>query len=171
MYDTSLDALCRKRPRTHDELRAIPGFGQRKIESYGDQILAALARFEAGERASTATPAKTKPAEETLQLLRQRKTFAEIATLRGRQLSTVVSTIADLVEGGEVEFDDEWVDRNRRPMIEAACARLGTARLSALKTALPAEVTYEDIRLVVARLRRAESMAKESECAQKPTGS
>jgi len=171
MYDTSLDALCRRRLRTHDELRAIPGFGQRKIESYGDQILAALARFEAGERASTATPAKTKPAEETLQLLRQRKTFAEIAALRGRQLSTVVSTIADLVEGGEVEFDDEWVDRNRRPMIEAACARLGTARLSALKTALPAEVTYEDIRLVVARLRRAESMAKESACAQKPTGS
>jgi len=171
MFDTSLDALCRKRPRTHDELRAIPGFGQRKIETYGDQILAALARFEAGARANTATPAKAKPAEETLQLLRQRKTLAEIATLRGRQLSTVVSTVADLVEGGEVEFVDEWVDRNRRPMIEAACARLGTARLSALKTALPAEVTYEDIRLVVARLRRAESMAKESECAEKPTGS
>ena len=55
MFDTSLDALCRKRPRTLPELRAIPGFGERKIETYGEQILAALARFDAGVRA-TALP-------------------------------------------------------------------------------------------------------------------
>src|SRR5579862_633116 len=52
MFDTSLDALCRKRPRTLPELRAIPGFGERKVETYGEQILAALARFDAGVRAS-----------------------------------------------------------------------------------------------------------------------
>jgi ATP-dependent DNA helicase RecQ len=171
MYDTSLEALCRKRPRTLPELRAIPGFGERKIETYGDEILAALARFEAGERAGATAAVRTNPAEEILQLLRQGKTFAEIATLRGRQLSTVVNTVADLVEDGDVEFDDGWVDRNRQPIIEAACARLGTARLSALKAALPPEISYEDIRLVVARLRRADSLAKEIRDAGKPTGS
>jgi ATP-dependent DNA helicase RecQ len=171
MYDTSLDALCRKRPRTLPELRAIPGFGERKIESYGEQILAALARFEAGARVNATAIMKTKPGQETLGLLKQGKTFADIATLRGRQLSTVVNTVADLVECGDLEFDDGWVDRNRRPIIEAACARLGTARLSALKAALPPEISYEDIRLVVARLRRAESLTKELRDAAKPTGS
>ena len=171
MYDTSLEAICRKRPRTLDELRAVPGFGERKIETYGEQILDALARFEAGERADTTAPQRRDPALETLELLRQRKTFAEIAAIRRRQLGTIISTVVDLVEDGLIEFDDGWVDRNRQPMIEAACARLGTARISALKAALPAEVTYEDIRLVVARLRRAESIAKPSASAQKPTGS
>jgi ATP-dependent DNA helicase RecQ len=171
MHDTSLEALCRKRPRTLSELQAIPGFGERKIENYGDQILAALARFEAGARVNANTAVRTNPTQETLQLLRQGKTFADIATLRGRQLSTVVSMVADLVEDGDVEFDDSWVDRNRQPMIEAACARLGTARLSTLKAALPSEVTYEDIRLVVARLRRAESLTNELNNTRKATGS
>jgi len=79
--------------------------------------------------------------------------------------------VADLVEDGGVEFDDGWVDRNRQPIIEAACARLGTSRLSALKAALPPEVSYEDIRLVVARLRRAESLMKELRDSQEPTAS
>jgi ATP-dependent DNA helicase RecQ len=162
MYDTSLEALCRKRPRNLAELRTIPGFGERKIETYGGQILAALARFEAGDRAGAARVSSLKPAEETLELLRQGKSFAEIATLRERQLSTVVNTVATLVERGDIEFDDSWVDRNRLPIIEAACARLGTEKLSALKAALPPEVTYEDIRLVVARLRRVELMKRES---------
>ena len=151
--------------------KAIPGFGERKIENYGEQILAALARFEAGARVNANTAVRTNPTQETLQLLRQGKTFADIATLRGRQLSTVVSTVADLVEDGDVEFDDSWVDRNRQPMIEAACARLGTARLSTLKAALPSEVTYEDIRLVVARLRRAESLTNELNNTRKASGS
>jgi ATP-dependent DNA helicase RecQ len=171
MYDTSLEALCRKRPRTLAELHAIPGFGERKIETYGEQILAALERFEAGARVNAAADVRSKPIEQTLLLLRQGKTFADIATLRGRQLSTIVSSVADLVERGDIKFDDGWVDRDRRPIIEAACARLGTARLSALKTALPPEVTYEEIRLVVARLRRTESVKKELGDARKPTGS
>jgi ATP-dependent DNA helicase RecQ len=171
MYDTSLEALCRKRPRTVAELRAIPGFGERKIETYGEQILAALGRFDAGVRARTTAAIRTKPAEETLRLLRQGKTFGEIAALRGRQLSTVVSTVAEMVEEGSVEFEDGWVERNRRPMIEEACARLGTARLSALKAGLPPEISYEDIRLVVARIRRAESLTKEVKEAGKRIGS
>jgi ATP-dependent DNA helicase RecQ len=88
--------------------------------------------------------------------------MAEIATIRQRQLDTVANTVATLVENGEVEFNDNWVDATRRSVIEAACTRLGTQRLKPLKEAVPPEVTYEEIRLVVARLRRLESLKKES---------
>jgi uncharacterized protein YpbB len=88
--------------------------------------------------------------------------MAEIATIRQRQLDTVANTIATLVENGEVEFDDNWVDATRRSVIEAACTRLGTQRLKPLKEACPPEVTYEEIRLVVARLRRMDFLKKES---------
>src|ERR1700719_952750 len=56
MHDTSLDALCRLRPRTLSELRRVSGFGERKIELYGQQILDALKRFQDGARASALAP-------------------------------------------------------------------------------------------------------------------
>jgi ATP-dependent DNA helicase RecQ len=56
MHDTSLDELCRIRPRTLVELRKVSGFGERKTELYGQQILDALKRFQDGARASTLPP-------------------------------------------------------------------------------------------------------------------
>jgi hypothetical protein len=50
-------------------------------------------------------------------------------------------------------------------VIEAACASVGLDRLERLKTlkdALPPEITYDEIRLVVARLRREGSGKKAS---------
>jgi ATP-dependent DNA helicase RecQ len=154
MYDTSLEAVCRVRPKSLEELRGIPGFGERKTETYGKEILKALQRFEDGARAADAPQKITKPAAETLRLLAAGHTLQEIAAVRGRQLSTIVSAVADLVEKGEVEFQDAWVDKDRLAIIEAACAGLGTERLSPLKESLPPEFTYDEIRLVVARLRR-----------------
>ncbi len=97
------------------------------------------------------------PHLETLQLLASGKSFEEIAQIRGRQVGTVVNAVAALVERGELEFSPEWIDRNKLAVIEAACSRVGVAQLERLKTlkdALPAEITYDEIRLVVARLRR-----------------
>jgi ATP-dependent DNA helicase RecQ len=45
MHDTTLDELCRVRPGTLAELRKVSGFGERKVEKYGQQILAALKSF------------------------------------------------------------------------------------------------------------------------------
>ena len=54
MHDTTLDELCRVRPTTLTELRSVSGFGDRKVEMYGEQILEALTSFR--ERAKGATP-------------------------------------------------------------------------------------------------------------------
>ena len=48
MHDTSLDDLCRKRPASLDELRGVSGFGERKTQVYGQQILEALRNFQPG---------------------------------------------------------------------------------------------------------------------------
>ena len=49
MHDTSLDELCRRKPASLQELRQVPGFGERKTAAYGLQILNALAQFRRGE--------------------------------------------------------------------------------------------------------------------------
>ena len=159
MHDTSLDELCRVHPKSLPELRRVSGFGERKTELYGQQILDVLKHFRGGAR-TTETPKKsTKQAEETMRLLAKGHTFDEIAKIRGRQASTVISMVADLVERGKLEFQSGWVDHPRRVMIEEACIRLGVERLRTLKDALPPEITFDEIRLVAARLRRQQSQA------------
>jgi len=70
--------------------------------------------------------------------------------------------VASLVEAGDAEFDASWVDTGKQVQIEAVCARLGTQWLKPLKEALPKDITFEDVRLVVARLRRKEFLEKQS---------
>jgi ATP-dependent DNA helicase RecQ len=154
MHDTSLDEVCRMRPTSIAELLQVPGFGQRKAATYGQQIFDALERFRNGERASAVLVKKSKPVDETVSLLSEGHTLTEIAAIRGRQLGSVVSLVADLVEKGELEFQAAWVDKDRQAIIEAACTRVGIERLKPLKDVLPPEITFEEIRLVVARLRR-----------------
>lgn len=159
MHDTSLDELCRVRPRSTAELLGVPGFGERKAEIYGPQIIEALRRFQAGERTTASQQPKARPSEETKRLLAESHSFEEIARIRGRRLSTVVQMVAELVEQGELEFRPAWVAAGKQAQIQAACARLGLERLKPLKDALPPEISYEEIRLVVAWLRRRKEQA------------
>jgi ATP-dependent DNA helicase RecQ len=159
MHDTTLEEICRIRPRSLRELLRVSGIGERKAELYGQQIFEALRRFEAGSRSSLAPEKKLSPAAETRQLLAEGRTFDEIAAIRGRQRSTIVSMVSDLVERGEVEFQRGWVDQEKHKKIEDVCERIGLEKLTPLKEALPAEFTYEEIRLVVARLRSQEERA------------
>ncbi len=159
MHDTTLDEICRVQPRSTRELRTISGIGERKAELYGAEVLAALERYREGARASAVSlEKKTLPALETMRLLNEGKSFEEIAEIRGRQLSTVINAVAALVEKGEIEFKPEWIDRAKQSVIEAGCAKVGgpdrVERLRSLKDVLPPEITYDEIRLVVAHLRK-----------------
>ncbi|MFZ0861537.1 MAG: RecQ family ATP-dependent DNA helicase [Candidatus Sulfotelmatobacter sp.] len=165
LHDSSLDEICRLQPRSLAELLTITGIGERKADLYAPAILSALRRYREGARAAALPEKKTAPALETLQLLAEGKSLEDIARIRGRQIGTVVNAVAGLVEKGELEFRPEWIDRNKLAVIEAACERQDVAssvRLRTLKDALPPEITYDEIRLVVARLRRVASMKKTS---------
>jgi ATP-dependent DNA helicase RecQ len=154
LHDTTLEEICRRRPASMAELLSITGIGERKAEVYGRGILTALERYGNGARASAFPEKITAPALETMRLLGAGHSFEDIAKIRGRQLSTVVNAVANLVERGDLEFEAGWIDRNKLAVIEAACARLGVNGLKPLKDALPPEVSYDEIRLVVARVRR-----------------
>jgi len=164
LHDTTLEEICRVMPSSIEQLRTITGIGERKAAMFGQGILTALTRFKEGARAAAAAPKKTAPAIETLQLILQGKTLPEIAEIRGRQLGTVINAVADLLENGDVEFHEDWIDRNKQAVIEAACNRVGLKSIKALKPlkdVLPPEVTYDEIRLVLARLRREQTVKPE----------
>jgi ATP-dependent DNA helicase RecQ len=159
LHDSSLEEICRRQPKFFAELLEIPGIGERKAELHGQEILNALEKFRHGGRAS-ATESKAKPADETLRWLGEGRTLQEIAQTRGRQVSTIVSAVANLLETGQVEFQSGWVSTEKQSIIAAACVKVGMDRLKALKDILPPEITYDEIRLMVARLRREQRVSK-----------
>jgi ATP-dependent DNA helicase RecQ len=154
LSDAALEDLCRKRPTNLRELLAVSGIGERKAELYGAEIFAVFDAFRKGARAAARQTAQTSPAEETLQLLAEGKSFEEIARIRGRRLATVVEMVADLVAKGRLEYRIEWVGEENHRIIEEAVRRLGSERLKPLMDALPAHITYEQIRLVIGMLHR-----------------
>jgi ATP-dependent DNA helicase RecQ len=154
LHDTTLEEICRVRPSSTADLLSITGIGERKAEVYGKGILAALERYRGGARVAEVSEKKTAPALETMRLLTAGHSFEDIAKIRGRQVSTVVNAVANLVERGDLEFQAAWIDRNKQAVIEAACGKVGIDGLRPLKDALPPEITYDEIRLVVARVRR-----------------
>ena len=161
LHDTSLEDLCRRNPSNLRELLRVSGIGERKAEIYGAEIFAALESYRKGVRASQVPIHTSSPAEETLRLLAEGKSFAEIAEIRNRQLSTVIGMVADLIEKGRLKYRTEWVGLEAERTIEEAASRLGVQWLKPLREALPAEITHEQIRLVVARQRRRAQTAAE----------
>ena len=154
LHDSTLEDLCLVEPSNLQELRRVSGFGDKKVQMYGKQILEAIQNFRQGERADSSWRAKpSRPAEETLKLLGEGRTFDEIAQIRQRTLRAVVSLVVDLIERGDTEFKPNWLARERYERIAATCRQFGMDRLKPLKEALPPEVRYEEIRLVIASLR------------------
>ena len=60
------------------------------------------------------------------------------------------------MEKGRLEYKVEWVGEEAHRQIEEAASRLGVQWLKPLREALPESITAEQIRLVVAFLRRRE---------------
>jgi ATP-dependent DNA helicase RecQ len=153
LHDSTLEELCRRRPSNFAELKQVPGIGEKKADLYGSELLQALRNFGGGARATPNVSREPAPAEQTLRLLHEGRSFEEIARIRARQISTVICTVASLVESGQVKLDSKWISPDAQPLIEAACLKQGVERLKDIKEALPPYVSFEDIRLVVAHLR------------------
>ena len=160
LSDAALVDLCRKQPTNLRELLGVTGIGERKAELYGSEIFATFEAYNKGARAAAAAVSQVSPAEETIRLLAEGKNFEEIAQIRGRQLGTVVNMVADLVEKGKLAYRVEWVGEENHRRIEEAVRRLGSQWLKPLREELPAEITYEQIRLVVAVMRKTEPSQK-----------
>jgi ATP-dependent DNA helicase RecQ len=153
LHDSTLEELCRQRPSNLAQLKQVPGIGEKKADVYGAEILQVLRNYDGGARATAIVSKEPAPAEQTLQLLNEGKSFEEIARIRARQISTVVCTVASLVETRQVKLDAKWISPDAQPLIEAACEKQGIERLKDIKEALPPYVSFDDIRLVVAHLR------------------
>jgi ATP-dependent DNA helicase RecQ len=167
--DSSLRLMAQQHPQTLSQFAQISGVGARKLAQYGEMFTAEIRAFraESGLPVLTeseptpplpvSTPRKSDVSHthlQTLDLYRQGLSLAAIAKKRSVQENTIIDHLIKLMECG-YELDlDRIVPPDRVAAIERAIATVGAEKLNPLKAHLGDDYSYEDIKLVRARLKR-----------------
>lgn len=166
--DSTLMDLATYLPLNTNDLLKISGFGQVKAEKYGQAFLEAVQDYCNEHKLETRIQLKQpkrerkKAAERSSDtrrlsfiMFKQGKSINEIAEERSLSTSTIESHLSYYILTGELLIDD-LVDNAKQQAIQQAAATHGTASLRLLKDNLPEEISYGDIRMVLASLVKAE---------------
>src|SRR5205085_641798 len=86
-------------------------------------------------------------------LYRSGKSISEIATERGFSLMTIETHLSHYVTSGEIDVN-EFVSEEKQELITAAANKYGRLGLKQLKDNLPGNISYMEIKMMVAALNR-----------------
>jgi ATP-dependent DNA helicase RecQ len=169
--DSSLKLMSQQQPQTIQEFSEISGVGSHKLAQYGDRFITEIRLFceEQGIplRADVGMAPPPPPPRETtlnathfltLDLFQRGHSPTEIAEKRNLRLSTVMDHLGSLLEAGREVDISELVTVERRSRIEQAIDVAGAASLRAIRDQLDETYDYNEIRLVRALWRRANSV-------------
>lgn len=152
-------------PRSKDELAKLRGFGKVKVDKYGDEILDYVANYcsahniESNMSAKAASPKrqhkesmgiKTDTKTISYNLFKEGRSVADIAKERNLSTSTIESHLIPFVKTGEIDLE-KLVTLQKQLLIRAAVITHGQSSLKLLIENLPADITYGDIKLVLAQ--------------------
>ena len=167
--DSTLLDLATYLPLTKSDLLKISGFGTFKAEKYGEPFLEAAQNYctenkletridlkqpkrERKQKTTTPTERPTDTRRISFTLFKQGKTIAEIAEERSLTVNTIESHLSYYVASGNLMIDD-LVDVQKQKAIQKAAEIYGTANgLKILKDNLPEEISYGEIRMVLAAI-------------------
>ena len=152
-------------PFTKKELMQLSGFGKAKAEKYGDDILDLVQDYcrrnnlESNMAAKEANPKrerKEKPPEEktptniiSFNLFKEGKSIDEIAKERNFAITTIEGHLASFVANGQLDID-KMVSEEKQILIKEAAKIHGRESFKTLKENLPEDITYGEIRMVMA---------------------
>jgi len=162
----TLDELTRYLPQTLKELVQISGFGKAKIESFGQQFLDIIIDYcrqrnltslihekipkrERKEKDPTKEKVDTKL--ETYKLYQLGKKISEIAEARNLSVGTIEGHLAHYVSQGNISIED-LVSKEKILLIEPLAKKIEGNAVNPLKQQLGNDVSYGEIKLVIASL-------------------
>jgi ATP-dependent DNA helicase RecQ len=164
--DSSLLDLATYLPLSKNELPNISGFGAFKIERYGEPFLEMI-RDYCNEHALTTRMELKKPvrAKKTsvpreresdtkrtsYEMYRSGKSIADIAIERQLAQTTIETHLSYYITTGELDINT-FVPLDKQELIEPAVTKYGRLSLKILKDNLPEEISYGEIRMMVAHL-------------------
>jgi ATP-dependent DNA helicase RecQ len=165
--DSSLRLMAQQQPQTLAQFAQISGVGARKLAQYGEMFTGEIRAFrtESGLSIQTesdptpplhvATASKSNVSHthlQTLDFYQQGMSLGEIATRRSMRENTVFDHLVKLLECGYSVEIDLIVPLAKATAIEQAIAIVGAEKLTPIKAHLGDDYTYEEIKLVRAKL-------------------
>lgn len=162
---TTLDEMAKYLPQTLGELRKVSGFGDAKIEKYGQQFLDVILNYCKINRLSSLIHEKVPKRErkekseskkidtkaETFNLFKQGKAPIEIANERSLTVQTIEGHLANYVRSGEIDIKG-LINEEKINKIEQAAKNFNGGSVTPLKEKLGSEISFGEIRLVLAWL-------------------
>lgn len=160
----TLDEMAQYLPQSLDELKMISGFGEAKIEKYGQEFLDLIVEY-ANERGleslvHTLSPKKARgntgkrksksdTKTESFQLFRAGKSAAQIATERQLSVQTIERHLSFFVSTGDIHIE-ELVSRDKFLLIEPMIKDYDGKHITPIKEKLGADIEFAEIRHVIA---------------------
>jgi hypothetical protein len=148
-------------PESIPELQNIKGFGKKRANKYGADILSVIIEYrrENGmpvnpsvyEEIAVKREKKPSSGQISFHLFAQGKSIEEIARERGMATSTIEGYLARYVKSGEIDIN-RLVSPGKIDRITTYFLNAGSYNLSPAKEALGDEVTYGELRFVLNHL-------------------
>ncbi len=159
MTDVALRNIAKFKPTDTGGLLRIKGIGNKKLESYGEEILNIVIGYCGGaglgadvasgfDRANLRNSTK----EAAFEMFARGASVEDVATATLRAQSTVSSYLADYITENEITDPSPWVSKADFERIKKAAEILGAAKLSPLYEHFEQQIPYPAIRIAIACL-------------------
>ncbi len=174
----TLKELTEFLPTTDEELMKISGFGEAKVEAYGKDFLNIIKEYMAenglDSNMQAKAPAKVKKGkkektkseekevkisskEQTYRLFKEGMSLQEIAAVRGYTISTLESHLTPYVASGEIDIDKLVSEEKQKVILKALEKFNKTEGLNPIKSKLPSDISFSEIRYVLAHKTKEEN--------------
>ena len=171
---STIDEMAMYLPQTLTELRKISGFGDAKIQQYGQQFLNVILEYCSNNNLSSLIHEKSpkrerkeKPVDkdgkpsapkkkgdshaETFKLYKEGKSVADIAKERNLAISTIEGHLCKFIRRGDISIH-ELVSREKFILIESALKDFDGTSTGPVKQKLPNDISFGEIKMVMADL-------------------
>lgn len=164
----ALEEMCTYLPQTINELSKISGFGNVKLQQYGELFLrpviqyaeehglqSTIAEKQQGRTKKDKKSPSNKPTtkEESFRLFKEGRSIAEIAAERRLAISTVEGHLAYFVENGSIDVRS-LVKEEKIKRITALLESATTVSFTAIKEQAGTDISFGEIRLISAAFNR-----------------
>jgi ATP-dependent DNA helicase RecQ len=161
--DRTLEKLASHFPTTWEALQTIPGIGEKKLKRFGPRILKEIVGFCQQHNIESIPiqnkpqlrgnkPPRDKTEQVTLNLLKHGLSLKEIAERRHVTQQTIAVHIEKLILDGEEIDINQFVVPEKQTVISDVIRQMDSTRLTPIKERLGNDYTFEEIRIVRAKL-------------------
>ncbi len=159
--DSTLQELAVTRPSTPERMMSVRGIGTRKVEEFGEAFTSHIREWcashglhlDAASGGRRLAPPQSERRKIAAQLFAKGESIEGVARTLALSPNTIAEYLGRWVEETRPRDISPWVSADLETRITDVAEKIGTDWLKPIHEALGGEVPYNDIRVVVAKVR------------------